>query len=173
MTKKDYLIGLYTGIIGIILLALYDFIKEKPILSTLFSIIKWVWNTIFEFEFKVWQIIVIILALLVLKKILNVTINQVNQDNSEVDSKWLNYTQDTIAGITWKWKWRKNYGNGLWNISDLVPLCKCKTPMAIYNGNTLAVCPRCEKSISGFKKPDKVEAIIIDNIERDIYLDKI
>jgi hypothetical protein len=172
MTKKDYWIGLYTGIVGIILLALYDYVKEKPILSTLFSIIKWIWITFFEFEFKVWQIAIIILVLLSFKKILQATKKQVKQTVSDNIPKWLNYTQDTIDGITWKWKWNKRYATGNWYIADLFPLCECKTPMALYNGSSLATCPRCDKHIMDFKSPEKVEAIIRDNVDRAVYLDK-
>ena len=172
MTKKDYLRGLFGGFITIIFSAIYDFIKHKPFLSTLVSSIKWVWNTIFEFEVKIWQIIIIGLLLVFIKKILLTNKKEVI-NNQEIAIKWLGYTEDTIDGVIWSWNWQKKYGSGNYYITELVPLCECKTPMKLYNGSSFAICPRCDKHISDFKSPDKIDAIIIDNIKRDLYLDKI
>jgi hypothetical protein len=47
---------------------IYDSIKEIPLFSTIWNAIKWIWKSIFEFELKVWEIIILISVIYFIKK---------------------------------------------------------------------------------------------------------
>lgn len=150
---------------GVLFTAIYDWIKEKPILSSFKSIIIWFWNNILEYNFTVWQIIIGMIILLIIKTILkkNITVNE--------KADWLEYTQDIFSGIKWKWEWRNN-GYNLYSIKNLQPVCNsCGTGMTVYEDwhENTANCPRCDNHLSKVKDLSKIKAIINDNIEREIY----
>lgn len=171
-TSSEIKIAIVGAAATVVFTAIWDWIKQKPILTTLINILKWLWQNIFEFRFALWQI----LALLIIYKIIRTLIKKtVKETQTENKNEWLNYTEDDIDGIKWKWFWQKN-ALGKWNIENLRPICnKCGTSMKLHEIGSYdyADCPRCEKSISEFKSPNKVEDIIIDNVHRNLYLDKI
>ena len=47
---------------------IFDSIKEIPLFSTTWNILKWIWKSIFEFELKVWVIIIIVFVIYLIKK---------------------------------------------------------------------------------------------------------
>ena len=98
-------------------------------------------------------------------------IKRTNKDESkDIKNDWLDYKNDTFHGLEWRWVWRKNTGK--WNVDDLSPVCpKCKTTMDLDNGYSYnsATCPRCDNYLTNIKSPIKIEAIIIDNVKRDLY----
>ena len=158
-------ITLFGAAAGVVFTAIYDWIKQKPILSSFKSIIIWLWNNILEYNIAVWQIIIGVIILLALKKILkkNITV--------QVKVDWLEYTQDTFSGIKWKWIW-KNNGYNVYSIKNLQPICSnCGTGMTVYEDwqENTANCPRCDNRLRNVKDLSKIKAIINDNIEREIY----
>lgn len=162
---SEYKIAIFSGFVAIVFTAIYDWVKEKPILSSLWNVLKWLWNNIFEFEVQVWQVLMTFLILLILKNIFNRKDKVVT---NKVD--WLDYKKDSFDELEWTWGWERGYNN--WNIINLRPLCpKCGTKMRMsenYSYNS-ANCPRCENYLSKVKDSTKIEAIIIDNIQRDLY----
>lgn len=169
MTKKDIKIAIFSAFAGIVFTAIYDLIKSKPILSTFWKGIIWIWKNIFEFELKVWQIILVVLLLMFILYLLSKRKNK----SPEIQFDWRDYTKDTIHNITWSWFWEKNPLYGKWNIKDLRPLCdSCGTKMKLedsYNRDKFAECPRCGNVYTKQKDLEKIEAIIIDNVQRDIF----
>jgi len=101
--SSEYKIAIVGSVAGVIATGIYDHIKEQPILSTLWSWIKWVWNNIFEYQFTVWQII---LGLVILICILWIIAKIKNPDNYN-SALWLLYQKETIDWIDWTWKWEK------------------------------------------------------------------
>ncbi|HLO72687.1 MAG TPA: hypothetical protein VK164_02010 [Flavobacterium sp.] len=167
---SEYKIAVFSAFISILFTAIYDWLKQKPLLTTLLDIIKWLWKNIFEFEIKIWLLLIIIIVY----KISKIIIKSFNKPkNITTTSKsFINYSEETIDGIKWKWKWEKNPLTGKINIQDLKPICnKCGTSMDLNeNGyKVYADCPRCDNEISNFKDTQKIEAIIIDNVQRDLF----
>jgi len=164
-TNSEYKIAIFGAAVSIIFTAIYDWIKAKPILYTLKSILGWIWNNIFKFELPVWQIIILLMVVLILNKILKKSPKENIEENF---NDWLNYTEDSFDGLKWKWIWQKVFGK--WNIENLSPICpECGTTMEQYNMMRSATCPRCDHRIYDFKSSSKIEAIIIDNVKRDLY----
>lgn len=75
--------------------------------------------------------------------------------------------------MTWSWFWEKNILDGKWNVKDLRPICdSCGTKMHLNDSTwdrKFADCPRCGKEYHDRKDLTKVEAVIIDNVQRGIY----
>ena len=160
--KSPLTISILTTIVPM----LYDYSKEKPILTTILKIVKEIKNFVyklFNFDLKVWWIILVALVFLI---ILNVI---------KVKPDFYSYREDVFKG--WKWTWSWNKINGRWLISELDVHCpKCDTPMTINSGNyndMIFNCPRCEfrhddKQIT----LDKIEMIIIDNIKKKYSINR-
>ena len=171
--NNEYKIAIFSALISIIFTAIYDFIKEKPFLSTFWNIIKWIWNNIFEFQIRIWQILLLSILLLIIRKII-ISFQRIKKGTiKQNESDWLNYTEEIIDGLKWRWKWIKNPLTHKWNIDDLTIACsKCGTSMHLdesYVYGKTAECPRCENHIKNYKDIIKIESIIIDNVKRDMY----
>ena len=169
MTKKDYKIGLFGGVVTIIFTGIYDYTKEKPILSSFKSLFQWLWNQIFEFELKIWQIIIILIITVIINKLLR---------NKKIEQK-LNFTEykrDIILGTQWSWSWEDDIFENKWKVRNITPICaNCGTKMGFepsYGSQLSAKCPRCGNYQTGLKDKETVERLIIDNIEQNFHLDK-
>ena len=169
MTKKDIKIAIFSAFAGIIFTAIYDLIKSKPILSTFWNALKWVWKNIFEFQLTVWQIILGLGFLILILYLLSKRENEAGENQIE----WLSYVNDNIHNVKWSWFWEKSVLDGKWSVKDLRPICNsCGTKMHLNNTSwekKIADCPRCEKILYEHKDLAKVESVIIDNIQRGIY----
>lgn len=170
MTKKDVKIAIFSAFAGIVFTAIYDLIKSKPILSTFWNGLKWIWNNIFEFQLTVWQILlgigILILVLYVLAK------REDGIQGNQFD--WRSYVRDRIHDMNWSWFWEKNILDGKWNVKDLRPVCdSCGTKMHLNDSygwdRKFADCPRCGKVYTDRKDLTKIEAVIIDNVQRGIF----
>lgn len=175
MTKKDIKITIFSGFVGIIFTAIYDLIKSKPILSTFWNGLKWIWRTIFEFKLTIWQILLILGILILILYILSYR----NKDDEILESEfnWRLYNKDIIHDMNWSWYWEKNILDGKWYIKDLRPVCNsCGTKMHFSNSSwssEYAECPRCELKYHDQKDIKKIEAVIIDNVDRSIFPENI
>ena len=170
MTRKDYKIAIFGGIIAILSSGVYDYIKEKPILSSLKKLFIWIWENIFDFELKVWQILA---GLILIAAIYSI----VKASRAEEKAKFTDYRRDVIHGTEWTWGWQDNFLENKWEVTNITPLCeKCGTRMKTESGygpELTAKCPRCENRKSGLKDRGTIEALIIDNIRQNLHLDKI
>lgn len=158
-----------TIVLGLITSFIYDWIKQFPFLSSVWKILKWIWKTIFEFEFKVWQIILGVLVLLIIAEIIDRIKKQ-----SKTPPSFLSYKMDKIHFFNWKWDWYFNQRTLKWNISGLKPICpECETKMH-YDYSQIsfcfqASCPRCQFVKGRMPELADVEAVIIDNVEKEQF----
>lgn len=166
MTKKDYKIAVFGGIITIISSGIYDFIKDKPVLSSINSIFIWIWTYLTEFEIKIWQLILVLLISAIVYKLLNT-------NKKETAKKFTDYRRDTIKGTEWRWNWEHNFFENKWEPKNIIPICeKCNTRMNYESnhGNSLsAICPRCDNRQTNLKKTEIIEALIIDNVCQNLH----
>ncbi len=177
MTKKEIKVAVVTTVISVSGTAIYDFIKEKPVFSSLWNSVKWIWTTVFEFELKLWYFLLGLVIFVTIKR----TIKSKKIDTVIIPSEemidWLMYKEDTIDSIKWKWDWIKNPVDGNWNAKNIQPICnKCQTKMHLSKGvwyDLNSECPRCDNQYRNLKGIEKIESIIIDNVQRGFYKSKI
>ncbi len=145
---------------------IFDFFKDEPILTTIWSIVKWIGNIfwkVLDFDIKVWWIIIafsfLALVLFLIDKLRKDVMKQPE------------YKEDTIKGWKWSWSWKFNTSGNAWVLSDLKAHCpKCNTPMIEQSFINQAhfECPRCDFHSSDRSSDEsyKIQSIIIDNIKR-------
>ena len=174
MTKEKWIkspitIGFGTTIFGFLLTVIYDYSKKEPILTTVWSIIKWIGNlvwTIINFDLKVWWVI---LAISLLTLLLYIIVKFKGIENFKPD--FYNYNEDILKEWRWSWEWVFSDSLKAWCLTNLKAHCpKCETPMMSQSVSYQMQfeCPRCGFNSSD-RQPDefaKIERIIYDNIER-------
>ncbi|MBN2776502.1 MAG: hypothetical protein JXR36_02600 [Bacteroidales bacterium] len=167
-TKSPWAIGLGTAVFSFCLSVIYDLVKDKPLLSSIWSIIKWagelIWK-ILNFNVKLWWIILFVILVIIVLYIIDSAKPKI-KENSLSET----YKEDRIKGLRWSWEWEYSTFNQSWILSDLKAHCpKCDTPMIAQSSYGLYLdCPRCD--FKDHTRPedelDKVQRIIIDNVNR-------
>ncbi|WP_316787109.1 hypothetical protein [Pedobacter frigiditerrae] len=160
---------------GIVVAIVYDSIKERPLLSSLTSILISVWKYIvLILTFKV-SVFWIIITLLLISFVLFI----INNTKKVLDPK-LQYTTDVLVNWKWEWTYSGKY------IDNLTPLCpSCNTIMNYHNGQSqydkFSECPRCNKvyatresqrqhtDIIQFEDDKRIQMLIVDNIRKGNY----
>ena len=166
--KSPWTISIVSTVLSSALTIIYDIFKGKKILSTLFDILKGVYNFIISFlnfELKLWWIL---LTIVILTFVLWIVIKI--KEFGESGPEFLKYTKDTIQGWNWEWTWRKNY-DGKYVVDDLHPVCEsCGTPLAAkHDYQSSLYCVRCGRTRPGFGVfPDlnHIELYIVDTAKR-------
>lgn len=167
--KSPWVISIGTAIFSLLLTIGYDYLKEKPILSTIWSILKWIGNAIWKilnFNIKIWWIVIFIgLFILIIVIIDNI------KNEGTLTPDFCNYKEDTLKKWSWTWSWKFDNKKKVWTITDMKAHCpKCATPMIEYSDRYQLIfdCPRCEFRASDEQcdEPHKIERIILDNIDR-------
>ncbi len=168
--KNPWTIGIGTAVFSFLLTVFYDLIKQKPILSTIENIFKAIGNGIWSFlnfDLKIWWILIgvaiVILALWLYSKYLDT--------KKETPPLFLEYTQDEILDLKWKWEWRKNY-LGEYEAFNIHSICKkCDTPLVQeYRGVKYLKCLRCnEEYPTLYPNIDHVKMMIHDNVKRKYF----
>jgi hypothetical protein len=167
---SPWTISIVTTIFGVLLTILYDFLKDKPILTTIIFIFITIRDSILfvlNINLRLWWIILLIIIILVLlyfKKI-----NKIEP----IPPDYTSYRSDKFKKWEWSWNWRYDNSKNIWVINDLTAYCpNCGTPLSIYYDyiQNIAECPRCEYKVYGneCEDPEKIEKIIIDNVKRKI-----
>lgn len=168
--KSPWGISIGTAIFSLLLTMGYDYSKEKPILSTVWNIIVWIWDlilSILNFNLKVWWIITGIGIFIFIFYI----IDKFKKEES-FKPDFYSYTEDRIKQWKWTWKWKWNQSKNVWIISNMEACCpNCDTPMIDHSNSTFGLsfnCPRCDFRASGIQCDEqyKIERIICDNIDR-------
>lgn len=167
--KSPWAIALVPVFLGTILTAIYDAIKDKPILSTLWGWIKAIWGWIvafLNFELKIWWILLGIAGIIAVLFF----IAKLSSEKETNLPSFTSYKEDSFGGWKWSWDWRLNSYDRKWHIDNLRAHCpKCNTPMFHDISDANFQCPRCDfhtdYSIK-HKTRSEVEAIIIDNLDR-------
>ena len=164
-SQSMWTISLGTALFTFILTAIYDYLKNKPFLTTIISVFNYIVNfivTFLNFQIKIWMLILgIIIILVVIVLIIR---------KEEIKPDFANYVEDRFFRWKWTWKWILT-GRG-WEISELTAHCpKCDTMLIQHSTYYSAItfeCPRCNTFIqeSQIEEPYKIRSLIIDNIER-------
>ena len=156
-------VGLGTTLFGFLLTLTNDYFKKTPFLTTVGNLVKKIINfTVFilNFKVKIWIILAIIILLFLIVFIIS---KNSNETKPEYPS-FYNYREDQLKGFKWSWSWSKSSEG--WYVDNLKPHCpKCDTPMEI-NYYSSGECPRCDYYASEMSSVDKIERIILDNINR-------
>ena len=66
--KSKIVISSSSILLSLVASFIYDKIKEIPLFSTIWNILKWIWTSIFEYELKVWVLILTVFAIYLVKK---------------------------------------------------------------------------------------------------------
>ncbi|WP_338840576.1 hypothetical protein [Flavobacterium ginsenosidimutans] len=172
MTANDYKVGIFGGVIAVISSGVYDYIKEKPLLSSIKSLLIWIWEQIFQFEIKIWQILIIAIILIIIY-----SFSKTKKKEEATTISFRDYIRDTIHGTTWIWSWEYDMFENKWQVRNITPICdNCGTMMKYefsYGVESTAKCPRCDNRQTKLKDNEIIEALIIDNIHQNLHLDKI
>lgn len=166
--KSPWAISVGPVIIGFILTVLYDYFKNKPVLSTIWEIIKFLWNLVVSFlnlRLKIWWLLVGIASLALILYVIS--------ELQNVKPYYFNYTEGLFKRWKWTWKWEWDKYEKAWDIKELCAHCPdCGTFMIhyknIYDGEEYS-CPRCNFRAKGDECEDqqKIKVLICDNIERE------
>ena len=167
--KSNWTISVGTAIFSLLLTMGYDYSKEKPILTTVWSILKWIGNlvwTILNFDLKVWWILGSVFLFILIAFF-------VSKFKKEETFKpdFYSYREGRFKRWRWTWGWEWSDGKKAWLISNLTAHCpNCDTPMIDHSSmyGLSFDCPRCEFRASDQQcdEPHKIERIILDNIDR-------
>lgn len=168
LIRSPWTISIGTAIFSFLLSLGRDYTKSRPIFTTIQQILQTLLKfiiSVLNFNIKVWWLIIgiiIIVAIIYL-------VFKFKQE--ETKPNFYNYRNGKLKSWKWSWDWEFNSYENKWHISNLTPHCpKCDTPL-IDRSSTYTLmyeCPRCdfEASDCECEEPTKIEAIIIDNIER-------
>ena len=168
-TKSAWTISIGTAIFSLLLTMVYDYLKEKPVLTTIWIIAKYFVNLfciILDFNIKVWWIIVAVILFVVIVFL----IGKLKKEHT-LKPDFYNYREGKFKKWRWTWGWKFDISKNVWLISDLIAHCpNCDTPM-INNSSRYELsfdCPRCDFEAIDYQcdEPHKIERIIIDNINR-------
>lgn len=166
--KSSWTVSLGTTVFSLILTMVYDYIKNKPVLSTVLTIFMKLWNfiiLILNYRIKVWWLIVGISILIAVVYAIS------NFKHEIVKPDFCNYTNGVLKSWRWSWDWHFNISKNAWNISDLTAHCpRCDTPLidsCTYYRQKFE-CPRCNYHAidSKCEEPYKIERLILDNVNR-------
>jgi len=159
-------ISVGSTVLAFILTVIYDFLKNKPVLTTILIILKAIvkfFSSILNFQLKIWWVLLgiafVIFILYIIYKVLEIKYSTTNLP------PFMNYTEDIILHWSWKWVWEKQY-DGKYDIEYLRPICpRCNTPL-ICNYFSYR-CPRCNhEAHSDIPDLDTVKIMIMDNVEK-------
>jgi len=167
--KSPWGVSIGTALFSFLLTVGYDVLKEKPILSTIVSIIDAVRLFIIRlmnYQLRVWWVLLGLLFVVIILYIITKAFS-VKDSNSQVPS-FMNYTTDNISGWDWSWDWEKGY-DGKYGVVNLHPVCpKCSTPLIQERDySSTAKCLRCDftenRSVPNF---EHITMLIYDNVKR-------
>lgn len=167
--KSPWGISIGTALFSLLLTMGYDYSKRKPILSTIWNILVWIWDfiiIILNFNLKVWWIILAIGLYIFV-------IYLIDKFKKEETFKpdFYSYREGRFKRWKWTWEWKWNQLKNAWTIYNLRANCpNCDTPMIEHSSmyGLSYDCPRCDFHANDNQcdEPHKIERIILDNIDR-------
>ena len=167
--KSPWTRSITMTIISFLLTICHDFVKEKPVLTTIGNIFKWIWDALLQLltvEIKLWWILI---GIVLLRIVFFIIKNLKSSENFEPD--FIKYKEDSFKRWEWSWDWEWNENKRAWIIKDLKAHCpECSTPLVDHSSHfgLNFKCPRCEYRAedSACEEPFNIERIILDNIKR-------
>ena len=162
-----------TIILGLITSFVYDFIKEKPILSTIASIFKSIWDFLYQIldaELKIWWIILLVIGIKLFQKLSK---EYYKSKIPSLPENLKNYVNDNFSNWLWKWEWNWHGDSKKWIITSLRPYCK-KCDIELLNKSNVfdyaMECPKCRTRFESTRREtddyDGVKAVIYDNVRK-------
>lgn len=168
--KSPWTISIGTAIFSLLLTMIYDYSKEKPILTTIWALLKWFGKflkSVLDFDVKIWWILVTV-------GLFSLLVIIIGKFKAEEVTKpdFYNYRTGKFKRWIWTWTWKLDLRRNAWIIEDLQANCpNCETPMINHSTryDLHFDCPRCDFKASDNEcdEPHKIERIILDNIERN------
>jgi hypothetical protein len=170
-TKDPWTVSIATAIFSLLLTIGYDYLKAKPVLSTIWNIVKWVGSfiwTILDFDLKVWGLFVGVFFLSLILFFFSKF-----QKGDTYKPYFYSYREGHFKKWKWTWSWAWNSGKNAWIISNLKAHCpKCDTPLIQHSSmfELTFDCPRCDFRAYNDQcdEPHKIERIILDDIDRKL-----
>jgi ribosomal protein L37AE/L43A len=171
--KRSDKIAIACAIIPPLLTVWIDYLKSVPIFTTFISAITWLKKISIAFlTFKI-QLWVIILTIAVLIWLLVYLVRRREKQDKARQFNYLNYKEDNINGLTWRWLYHFNPVTNMYEIKDPKAYCPlCNSPLRFKNIflDSITECVRCSYRINGNVYGDmhKINSLIIDNIDRQL-----
>lgn len=168
VTKKEYYLAFLGAILPFIITWIIDLVGSKPTFSTLKTIYYWFVGLI-NYKLPIWVFIIITIVIFIILFIIN---------NVKIEREsFKKYKTDTIDGYKWSWGYRYDNSKGHYVIHHLKPMCNyCSTYLIIerdlddnFKSIEVTFCPRCKQRRKFKTTSTTVEAIIIDNIQKNKY----
>ena len=168
VTKKEYYLTFLGAFAPLLLTWIIDLVTSKPSFTTVKSIYYWFVDLI-NYKIPVWVFIIILIIIFIILFIIN---------NVKIEREsFKNYKTDTIDGYNWSWEYRYDNTAGHNIIHHLKPMCNnCNTYLIIeydmddnFKNIEVTFCPRCKQRRKFKTTISTVEAIIIDNIQKQSY----
>lgn len=168
MKTKELIYGGIITVVGTVAATLFtDYLKDKPILTTIGICLEWIWVNILNFQVAIWQLFILGVIAWLIYFIINAVKGKMTNERPRINP-YAAYTKDHIHGNDWKWNWVYNEQEKKWVIKDLKSIClKCRTPMLYKPFVQSAQCPRCTNYYNKMQSLNVIEAVIIDTVTRD------
>lgn len=174
-TNRSWIAILLTIALGIISSTIYDWLKSKPILSSLISLFKTSWKfliQLLESDLKLWWIILSVL----IYKLIKFIINRYSNRKTPKAPEYSNYRSERFTNWFWKWDWAWDPNLKEWYISNLKPYCP-PCDIGLLNKSTILVqrqvCPKCQNQYSEKNQNiddfEGIKSIIYDNVAKNNY----
>lgn len=168
--KSPWIIALGAAVAGSLVSFILDISKDKPIFSTIWSWLVWIWNIIVTFlnlNIRVWWLILGLFLIFIILWI----ISNINRESIKTRTNFLNYKEDTLKKWKWGWGWEYDQFKKKWYVLDMHPYCpQCSTRLMEPSLYSPYKCPRCNFSASHYSEyKDEIEHLILDNIEKGNY----
>lgn len=166
--NNPWIIGTAMTVLGFLLTILRDFIKEKPVFTTVWNGIQAIYIffiKLFVVEIKVWILLITILLIFLVKYIIKSLKIKSKKDSFNFKS----YTTDNFKGFNWNWKWIFHPIENHFITDGIYPECKtCNTRLLKKDFYDYYYCPRCEKEYNNLSTSilTDIEGLIIDNLDK-------
>ena len=158
------------GLVVLFITVIIDAITAEKIFNTLKVLLSFIWNiviSILNFRLKVWWLLC---GIAVIAIVLCILIKLSDKKSQTIEKpKFLEYTEDHILGLSWRWRWERMY-DGKYRIENLEAVCsKCGTPL-VFEYSELHKCLRCNKEFyHDWIETDHVIMLIQDNVRRKCF----
>lgn len=119
--KSPWGISIGTAIFSLLLTMGYDYSKDKPVLTTIWNVIVWVWDltlTILNFNLKIWWLLVAIGLFIFILYIID---KFKKEETFKPD--FYSYREGKFKKWKWTWGWTWNNSKNAWVISDMRAHC--------------------------------------------------
>lgn len=165
--RSPWLIGITATATGSIIAELFSKFKILTAIFNLFINIK---NLIVKFfsisiSIPLWIIVLLLIPIILIVLLIII----LSTGKKESVPSFLNYDEDELFGIIWRWRWEYNRFSKKYNIKGLTPFCpKCDCQLTLTFGREGFQCPNGDFRIDEFPKSYEELHLIIRQRARKI-----